>query len=84
MCCRHYVKDVGPNGFAVLGAASRDEAIEGDGRLGQLQRRTTSMSQLRDRMIADMTAAGWTDGFAEWEFAVREATRRSSLWVFGS
>jgi hypothetical protein len=26
----------------------------------------------------------WTDGFAEWEFAVREATRRSSLWVFGS
>jgi hypothetical protein len=34
--------------------------------------------------VVEPSALGWTDGFAEWEFAVREATRRSSLWVFGS
>src|SRR5262249_1433818 len=66
MLYRHYIKDVGPNGFAVVGASlagrgDRGYHFEGrDGRLGQLQRRMTSMSQLRHRMIADMTAAGFS------------------------
>jgi hypothetical protein len=55
---------VGLNGSAVVGASlaggtDRGYLLEGrDRRLGWLEQRMTSMSALRERMIADMTSAG--------------------------